>query len=668
MNGRLRKLATLASAGALTVIAAPVAVALGAEVQTPLPASNYAIRAACATPAPGQAGCLAVQLVPVSAQARHHQRPIGISRPLGAALPAARSPAAGDFGLRPQDLRKAYELPETGRGLQTIALVDAYNDPTAEADLAAYSAMFDLPACTKSTGCFKQVGETGSASALPFPGSTEELEAAEAGGEEAKALAENARGWDVEISLDIETAHAVCPGCQIMLVEAEGASYSSLERAERTAETLGAGVISNSWGGSEEGVSPEQDAASPFNDPQVVITAATGDDGYHGWDARSAGEKGYTDYPAASPHVVAVGGTRLATLGLGGAWSGEAVWNGAGATGGGCSRRFSAPEWQLQLPDWASIGCATKRVVADVSADADPYTGVAITDSSPACESETGEGAGHTIHWCTYGGTSLASPIIAGVFALAGGANGVAYPARTLYESERLDPSALHDVTVGSSGQCSAGYSSSGLARCTPAEEAAASCESKGSCLAGTGFDGPSGVGTPHGILGFEPGESAGSEPPAAEPPAEAPGKEKESKESKLESLPGSKGSSVTPTAPSEPTRPPTPKPPRAPVLSALSLTSDALIALDSRRPSSAAVSFAFSLSTPTTVHIELARRVRARHGARWVAVGPAASLAAAAGRNDSRAGGRSPLPQGLYRLTVTPLGGRPRSIRFHIG
>ena len=116
------------------------------------------------------------------------------------------------------------------------------------------------------------------------------------------------------------------------------------------------------------------DSTGPFNDPKVVITASSGDNGFLGWDAEFEEESGFTNYPAASPHVVAVGGTRL-TLGAESKWSNETVWNGSGASGGGCSVQFTAPAWQQSLSNWSSIGCSNKRVVADVAADADPHSG-----------------------------------------------------------------------------------------------------------------------------------------------------------------------------------------------------------------------------------------------------------------------------------------------------
>ena len=164
-----------------------------------------------------------------------------------------------------------------------------------------------------------------------------------------------------------------------------------------------------------------------------MITASAGDDGYLNWAAEHAFERNVTSTrpPRRTWSRSAARGS--APLGLGGAWQGERCWNGLGAGGGGCSVRFRRPPGSSRRADWRAVGCATKRAVADVSADADPYTGVAdlrLGRARRTLRNALHEGkAEHRCHWCTYGGTSLASPIVASVFALAGGAHGVAYPA-----------------------------------------------------------------------------------------------------------------------------------------------------------------------------------------------------------------------------------------------
>lgn len=495
-----RRLAWIAAAFALMLVPAGVrASPASARVVGPLPASDYAMHAACGAPAPGHASCQALRLVPLSAAAKAHTRPLGMSRSVPLSRPASEvcsspSAAEGCYGLRPQDLHSAYALPTDSAGQQTIALVDAYDDPGIEGDLKVYDEEFKLPPCTAANGCFAKVNENGAASPLP-PSEGE---------------------WSVEISLDVEIAHAICQSCRIVLVEAQSSSYADLETAERTAgTTMGAQEISNSWSGSE----PRSDN-SAFDQPGVVITASTGDKGYLNWENLGYGR--YVSYPAASPHVIAVGGTRL-SLTAEGAWAGETVWNGAstvepeagGAGGSGCSTQFPAPAWQRSLANWPAVGCGGNRAFADLSADADPYTGVAIYDSTPLSDGVVPE-------WFTLGGTSLSSPLIAATFALAGGAGGVEYPAQTFYARALAEPGWVHDVTSGSSGECRWPVQPDGLSGCSIGEESEI-CSGKAICLAGQGYDGPTGLGSPDGIgaFHFEPKRSqqiqfTSSPPPAA--------------------------------------------------------------------------------------------------------------------------------------------------------
>ena len=131
---------------------------------------------------------------------------------------------------------------------------------------------------------------------------------------------------------------------------------------------------------------------------------------------------------------------------------------------------FTAQPWQQNVSDSSGVGCGAKRAVADVAADTDPYTGVAVHDTSPECEYSYEEAkVKHVLYWCTIGGTSVASPLIASTFALAGGANKVEYPAKTLYENEVKSPGSLHDVATGSNGECTKPFSETGLSGCTTA-------------------------------------------------------------------------------------------------------------------------------------------------------------------------------------------------------
>ena len=489
MTIRMRHTAALGLVAIAACFAAPCAQASASEEVAPLPSSDYSVEGVCSAPSPGHAACLALQLVPVTPEASAHTHPLGVTRSRAHSL-TALTPAENGYGLRPQDLHDAYLLPTEAGSSQTIALVDAYNDPSAAEDLQAYEREF----ATECAGCFSKVNQNGEAGNMPFPGTARELEEAAASGEPHKEKeAEEASGWSVEISLDIETARAICENCHILLVEADSSSYEDLEAAEGTAENLGATEISNSWGGSEEDESTALESSSPFNHPGIVITASAGDDGYLSWDAKHAAERGWAEFPASSPHVVAVGGTRL-TLGTNSKWAEESVWNGDGAGGGGCSVKFAAPIWQRRVFDWQEGGCGEYRSVADVSADADPYTGVAVHDSNADCltpeeereayERELGKtprASGENVHhWCTIGGTSLASPLIASTFALAGGAGGIEYPAETLYENAVETPGSLHDIVAGSNGECTKGFNAeTGVSACTSSEEANASCPSK---------------------------------------------------------------------------------------------------------------------------------------------------------------------------------------------
>jgi hypothetical protein len=612
--------------------------ALAAGTVSPLPPSDYTVSSACAAPEPHEAGCLALQLVPQTAEARAHTHPLGVTR---AASPQSPSPAAGFFGLRPQDLHAAYELPSSAPSSQTIAIVDAYNDPSAAEDLGAYDKEFPaLPECTTGNGCFKQVNQSGETSNLPFPKTQSELEAARTSGIPArKKEAQRAEGWALEISLDIEVAHATCESCSIVLVEANSASDENLRAAEQTAVAQHATEISNSWGGPEIEAAP---FASSFDHQGIVITASAGDYGYLNWNSPVEAERGFAEFPASSPDVVAVGGTRL-TLGAGSSWQQETVWNGHGAGGGGCSVEFTAQPWQQSLADWSSVGCGEKRAVADVSADADPYTGVAVYDSAAKCEYVDEKGKVRFGPWCTLGGTSLASPLIAATFALAGGAQGVPYPARTLYGNAIKSPASLHDVNEGSNGACAELFNEeTGVSGCSSAEEAK-SCETRLICLAGTGYDGPTGVGTPHGIAAFKAPEGAASEQSGvagsgSSPPAGTP--------------------SATPSSSAA-----------APIqLSRLALTLHAILALNHRRPKASQVGFSFTVSAAVRLRGVLSKRVSVHGHVRWLALRDSISIAAASGRNSRRLNGHNVLTPGYYRLTLSPTQGSARSIVFQIG
>lgn len=427
----MKKFVTLAAA---IFVVLPVLVA-GQISGRALADSSAQYLHACGPSLPGYAHCHALILVNPNAgpnnPANNHKGkpPSGGSGRTVATCTVPSSVTAS--GYTPCDLQSAYNLASTsstsGAG-KTVAIVDAYYNPNAYSDLSTYRKAFGLPTmtnCTITTSagpCFYQYGQDGTTT---LPTRT------------------NA-GWIAEQSLDVDMVSAICPNCNIMLIETNSNSFSNLLAGEDTA-TSKAVAVSNSWGGSE--FSQETSAAydGHFNRPGVAITASSGDGGYG------------VEYPAASQYVTAVGGTTLSKVS--GNWD-ETAWNGAGS---GCSQYEPQPSWQNILN--ITSNCPSNRAVADVSADADPNTGVDVYDSTRYEFVAPG--------WSVYGGTSVASPIIASVYALAGNAvTDGSYPYN--------HASSLYDITSGSNGSCGTDL-----------------------CTAGTGWDGPTGLGTPNGTGAF---------------------------------------------------------------------------------------------------------------------------------------------------------------------
>jgi subtilase family serine protease len=305
-------------------------------------------------------------------------------------------------GYVPNDLRTAYGLTNaTGGNGVTVAIVDAFDDPNAASDLAVYRSQFGLPSGHFTKYQFGKRTNT---------------------------------GWAEEESLDVDMVSAICPNCNILLVEAATNSTTNLTAAEQYA-TAHANYVSNSWSGNETSAS-STDNSYNFSSGKIV-TAATGDSGYNST----------AQWPAILPYVIAAGGTHLASTSP----RSESAWSGAGS---GCSKVYAKPSWQTM-----NVGC-TKRAEADVSAVADPNTGVAVYDTF------------RTSGWLVFGGTSVATPIIASVFALSGNTNG--------NPSVYANASKLYDVTGGSNGTCGAPL-----------------------CTSGTGWDGPTGLGSPNGTAAF---------------------------------------------------------------------------------------------------------------------------------------------------------------------
>ena len=372
--------------------------------------------------------CNAIELDNPSSWQGHHLWP---SRSPG----AGRSPApTTPSGYDPAELQAAYGLSSEsasyGSG-KTVAIVDAYNDPYALSNLSTYRAQWGLSSvCTKAgqSGCITFTDESQS-------GSTR--------------LPSSNVGWSEEISVDLDMVSAICPNCNILLVEANSATFANLGTAELTAAAAKPLSIGNSYGGSES--SSETSYDSYYNtktEAGIAITASTGDSGYG------------VEYPAASPDVIAVGGTTLtAASGTARGWT-EVAWSGAGS---GCSAYEPQQLWQKEVGP--AIPCAN-RAVADVAAVADPNTGVAVYDSY----GRRG--------WTVFGGTSVAAQIISAVYALAGG-----LPSGTTGASELYPPAAelnLFDVTSGNNASCGSDL-----------------------CTATAGWDGPTGLGTPNGTGAF---------------------------------------------------------------------------------------------------------------------------------------------------------------------
>ena len=374
------------------------------------------VRPACPVAPPGQARCYALFTPQVA---------------VNAAVAAGRP--AQPKGLSPQDIERAYRLPASAGTGQTVAVVEAYNTAHLAAWLSVYRKQYHLPACTVAGDCLRIVNQQGKASPLPDSGKAVQL------------------GWDVEASLDVSMVSAACPRCHILVVEATTQSFKNLAASVDTAARLGASVISNSYGGPENGRGDPLRYARSYQHRGHVIVASSGDVGFT-----------TASFPADLAAVTAAGGTVLTRAGNARGWA-ERVWNNfPGAGGSGCSAYVAKPAWQHDPH-------CPGRTVADVSA---------VAWNIPVYDSNHGG-------WLGVGGTSAASPLIAGVYALAGNA------ATVRPGGEYQHPGAFFDVTTGNNAWVYNGVPARVL------------CGGDYLCTAQPGYDAPTGLGTPNGTRGF---------------------------------------------------------------------------------------------------------------------------------------------------------------------
>lgn len=305
-------------------------------------------------------------------------------------------------GLSPAQIKAAYSFStsSTAGAGKTIAIVDAYNAPNAESDLNVFSSQYGLPACTTANGCFKKVNQTGG---TKYPRTD--------------------AGWALEISLDVQWAHAIAPGAKILLVEASSNSFTNLLAAEDYAAAH-ADYVSNSWGASE--FSGESAYDSHFAHSGVSFFVSAGDAGLP------------AEYPSSSPNVISVGGTTLHFDSAGNVTS-ETGWS---SGGGGCSAYETATTAQSSFTGYPQASCAGKRATPDVSLDADPASGVSVYDSTKYM-GQSG--------WWTVGGTSASSPMWAARAAVAGVVVNAAYVYGTSIT--------YRDITSGNNGAaCLVGF------------------------------------------------------------------------------------------------------------------------------------------------------------------------------------------------------------------
>ncbi len=358
---------------------------------------------------------------------------MGYSTAKGNVITKADGPP--DTALGPEQIQDAYDLPDSGEG-QTIAIVDAGGYENAESDLAQFRDYYNLPECSSDNGCFTKLDQNGG---TDYPAEDPD--------------------WSIETALDLDAVSAACPKCNLLLVEGDSASLDDLGTATDTAaDQDGVVAISNSYG--VEGEDPsETDYDHYYDHPGIAVTASSGDTGF------------VTNWPATSPKVAGIGGTTLTQNDSDRGWK-ETVWgseSGGDGAGSGCSAYEPRPDYQQGIAA-LDKNCPDNKGSADISADADPATGLGIYNTS----GQSG--------WAQYGGTSLSAPLTAAMYGLAGTPTPDTYPVQYPYNTK---PAHLNDVTKGANGSCGNAL-----------------------CEAENGWDGPTGLGTPDGVQALTQGET----------------------------------------------------------------------------------------------------------------------------------------------------------------
>lgn len=510
--------ASLAAAGLVAATLAATTTPAGAAGTTTIRVPARA----CKTATPGHRACDALRMVTKRVSSASAKKLIseGLAKPANA--PHVGTGPVGGFS--PAGLAKAYGINAGAKTTKTVAIVDAFNDPSVRSDLNAFDKHYGFHKETKKS--FKVIGQDGGA-----PPTT------------------NDEGWAGEITLDVQSVRAVCRHCKILLVEANDNNDNNLAKAVKEAIKKGATIVSNSYGGPESPADPKW-IQKAYSHKHVAILASSGDDGWYDWDNVNFGvaSSGMSQVPASYPHVVGVGGTAL-YVAPNGKRTSEQAWNrngpadflGAasvntygyepGAAGSGCSAKYKAPKWQKKAKGYKTLGCGSKRSEVDIAAIADPFTGFDIYETFDWCTNPDTSVCPYTSAddgWSTYGGTSLASPVTAGMWGLAGGpSKHVAWPASTLYANYKKHKSDTYDVTVGGTGGCydqtpkSCGtflqnivYGShagenpntgpGGLIDCAWGATGNKPKADRYQCYAQPGYDGVSGVGSPKGLKVFK--------------------------------------------------------------------------------------------------------------------------------------------------------------------